>query len=61
MDYTVKDILAKASRMQKKAGYHIDAPQVTDAQADRSTTEDYIKLREVPVSLVQLQRPASEY
>lgn len=50
MDYTVKDARAKALTDAKKAGYDIKALQVAGVHADRSTTEGYIKQREVPVS-----------
>jgi len=59
MDYTVKDIRAKALTDAKKAGYNIEALQVTGAHTDRSTTEGYIKQREIPVSTVRLQLPAA--
>lgn len=58
MDYLVKDIRAKALTDAKKAGYDIEALQVAGAHADRSTTEGYIKQREVPVSQVRLSLPA---
>ncbi len=58
MDYTAKDIRAKALTDAKKAGYDIEALQVADAHTDRSTTGDYIKQREVPVSTVRLKLPA---
>lgn len=59
VDYTVKDIRAKALTDAKKAGYDIDALQVAGAHADRATTEGYIKQRDVPVSTVRLQLPAA--
>ncbi|GMG89615.1 hypothetical protein Cmtc_08350 [Cupriavidus sp. TKC] len=58
-DYTVKDIRAKALTDAKKAGYDIEALQVAGAHTDRSTTEGYIKQREVPVSTVRLALPAA--
>lgn len=58
MDYVVKDIRAKALTDAQKAGYHIDELQVAGAHADRATTEDYIKQRGVPVSVVRLHLPA---
>jgi len=59
MDYMVKNIRAKALTDAKKAGCHIDELQVAGAHADRSTTEDYIKQRVVPVSAVRLRLPAA--
>lgn len=59
MDYTVKDIRAKAMTDAKKAGYDIDALQVAGAHADRATTAGYIKQREFPVSTVRLTLPAA--
>lgn len=59
VDYTVKDIRAKALTDAKKAGYDIDALQVAGAHADRATTEGYIKQRDVPVSKVRLHLPAA--
>lgn len=59
-DYTVKDIRAKALTDAKKAGYDIEALQVAGAHTDRSTTEGYIKQREVPVSTVHLALPKQE-
>ena len=58
-DYTIKDIRAKAMTDASKAGYDLDALQVAGAHADRSTTQGYIKQREVPVSTVRLQLPAA--
>lgn len=55
--YTIKDIRAKALTDAKRAGYDIDALRVAGAHADRSTTEGYIKSREVPVSKVVLHLP----
>ncbi len=48
----------KALTDAKRAGYNIDALQVAGAHTDRSTTEGYIKSREVPVSTVILHLPA---
>jgi integrase len=56
--YTIKDIRAKAITDAKKAGYDIDALQTAAAHTDRSTTEGYIKQREVPVSTIRLALPA---
>jgi integrase len=56
--YTIKDIRAKAMTDAKNAGYDIDALQVAGAHADRATTQDYIKQRDVPVSSVRLSLPA---
>ncbi len=56
-NYTVKDI-AKAMTDARRAGYDLDALQVAGTHTDRSTTEDYIKQREVPVSIVRLNLPA---
>lgn len=58
--YTIKDIRAKALTDAKRAGYDIDALQVAGAHTDRSTTEGYIKSREVPVSTVRLALPAKK-
>ncbi|MGA7781152.1 MAG: tyrosine-type recombinase/integrase [Paraburkholderia sp.] len=58
--YTIKDIRAKALTDAKKAGYDIDALQVAGAHTDRSTTEGYIKSREVPVSTVRLALPVKK-
>jgi integrase len=55
--YTIKDIRAKALTDAKRAGYDIDALQVAGAHTDRSTTEGYIKSREVPISTVVLHLP----
>lgn len=59
VDYTVKDIRAKAMTDAKRAGYDIEALQIAGAHADRATTEGYIKQREVPLSTVRLQLPAA--
>lgn len=56
--YTIKDIRAKAMTDAKRAGYDLDALQVAGVHTDRATTEDYIKQREVPVSVVHLHLPA---
>ncbi|ESH90737.1 hypothetical protein B551_0222460 [Cupriavidus sp. HPC(L)] len=50
-DYTIKDIRAKAMTDASKAGYDLDELQVAGAHAEGSTTQGYIKQREVPVSL----------
>jgi integrase len=55
--YTIKDIRAKAMTDAKRSGYDLDALQVAGAHTDRSTTEGYIKSREVPVSTVVLHLP----
>lgn len=55
--YTIKDIRAKAMTDAKNAGYDLDALQVAGAHADRATTADYIKSRQVPVSTVRLALP----
>lgn len=55
--YTIKDIRAKAMTDAKRAGYDIDALQVAGAHTDRSTTEGYIKAREVPLSKIVLHLP----
>ncbi|WP_247538469.1 tyrosine-type recombinase/integrase [Ralstonia pseudosolanacearum] len=57
--YTVKDIRAQALTDAKKAGYDIEALQVASAHTDRSTTEGYIKQREVPISTVHLKLPVT--
>ncbi|WP_156526372.1 hypothetical protein [Cupriavidus gilardii] len=44
----------------KRDGYDLDALQAAGVHTDRSTTEDYIKQREVPVSIVRLH-PAIRY
>lgn len=41
----------------KRAGYDLDALLVDGVHTDRSMTEDYIKQREVPVSIVRLHPP----
>jgi integrase len=58
--YTIKDIRAKAMTDAKRAGYDLEALQVAGAHTDRSTTEGYIKSREVPVSTVVLHLPAGK-
>ncbi|MGF6726710.1 hypothetical protein P3T43_006100 [Paraburkholderia sp. GAS41] len=55
--YTIKDIRAKAMTDAKRAGYDLDALQVAGAHTDRSTTQGYIKSREVPLSTVVLHLP----
>jgi hypothetical protein len=55
----VKDIRAKALMDAKRAGYDIEALQVAGAHADRSTTEVYLKQREVPLPIVRLKLPAA--
>jgi integrase len=55
--YTIKDIRAKPMTDAKRSGYDLDALQVARAHADRSTTDGYIKSREVPVSSVVLHFP----
>ena len=57
--YTIKDIRAQALTDAKRAGYDIDELQVAGAHADRATTEDYIKQRDVPISNVRLTLPAA--
>lgn len=59
-DYTIKVFRAKAMSDAKRAGYDLDALQAAGIHTDRSTTEDYIKQREVPVSIVRLH-PAIRY
>ncbi|AOZ06750.1 tyrosine-type recombinase/integrase [Cupriavidus malaysiensis] len=59
MDYVVKDIRAKALTDAYRSGHGIDELQVAGAHADRATTEDYIKQRDVPVSVVRLRLPAA--
>ncbi len=58
VDYVVKDIRATALTDAKRAG-DIEALQVAGAHADRSTTEGYIKQRDVPLSIVKLKLPAA--
>lgn len=41
----------------KKAAYAIEALQVAGAHTDRSTTEGYIKQRDVPLSILRLHMP----
>lgn len=57
--YTIKDIRAQALTDAKRAGYDIDELQIAGAHADRTTTEGYIKQRDVPVSSVRLTLPAA--
>ncbi|HGL4260234.1 tyrosine-type recombinase/integrase [Burkholderia dolosa] len=56
--YTIKDIRAKALTDAKRAGYAIEELRVAGAHTDTSTTETYIKSREVPRSNVVLHLPA---
>ncbi|WP_322055679.1 tyrosine-type recombinase/integrase [Burkholderia cenocepacia] len=55
--YTIKDIRAKAMTDAKRAGYAIEELRVAGAHTDTSTTETYIKSREVPRSNVVLHLP----
>lgn len=57
MPYTIKAIRDEAMTDAKRAGYDIEALQIRAAHADRTTTEIYIKSREVPVSTIRLALP----
>lgn len=56
-DYNIKDIRAKALTDGKKAGHSMQDLQIAGAHTTASTTEIYIKQREVPVSKVRLKMP----
>ncbi|KVP77479.1 integrase [Burkholderia ubonensis] len=58
--YTIKDIRAKALTDAKKAGYAIEELRVAGAHTDTSTTETYIKSREVPRANVVLHLPVQK-
>jgi integrase len=55
--YTVKDIRAKALTDGKRAGYDIKALQEAATHTNEQQTEDYIKLKNVPVAEVRLRLP----
>ena len=57
--YRIKDIRAKAMTDAKRSGYDLEALQVAGTHTDRSTTEGYIKSREVPVSTVGCTFPTT--
>jgi integrase len=56
---TIKDLRAKALTDAKKLGYTIEQIQVAAAHSDVTTTQDYIKLKEIPESVVELPLPAT--
>ncbi|WAL80999.1 tyrosine-type recombinase/integrase [Pandoraea sp. XJJ-1] len=58
--YTIKDIRAKAMTDAKRSGYKIDELQIAGAHTDRSTTEGYIKARDIPTSSVRIALPDAE-
>ncbi|MBA4707558.1 tyrosine-type recombinase/integrase [Aquitalea aquatica] len=58
-DATLKDLRAKAMTDAKKVGYSMTQISVGAAHADEAMTEAYIKLREVPVSEVEMKLPAA--
>jgi integrase len=54
---TLKDIRAKAATDAAKAGFTEEQLQVALAHTDASTTRQYIRSREVPISEVSLKLP----
>ncbi|POB00128.1 hypothetical protein C2134_02755 [Chromobacterium sinusclupearum] len=54
---TLKDLRAKAMTDAKAIGYSLKQISIGAAHTDEAMTEAYIKLRETPVSEVQLQLP----
>lgn len=58
MNYTTKDIRAKAATDAKRAGYDLDEIGVGLAHTDSKTTEIYLKQRDVPLSNLRLTVPA---
>ncbi len=59
VQYTIKDIRAKALTDGERAGYDIKVLQVAAAHSTPGMTETYIKQRNVPVAAVRLSIPKS--
>jgi integrase len=57
---TLKDIRAKAATDATRAGFSLEQLRIALAHTDTSTTRQYIRSREIPLSEVSLQLPPNK-